>query len=188
MKHPRENSPLHLVATFVTCAGFWAAVLFYALQPALPYNPVRLPGQDEISTKILFPEGWAFFTKSPRDERPFVFVRTATGWTDASRAPIRRARNAFGLNRAVRAQNVELALLLNEQAVRKGWKACEFKAFGPCLDAAPAAMLRNTSPRPTLCGEVGVARQKPIPWAWARSESRESVVMPITAVRMRVEC
>lgn len=189
MMHRRKNSPAAVVAALFAAAGFWGAVLAYALQPALPYSPIRLPFQDEVRTQFFLPEGWAFFTKSPREERPFLFLRTDAGWKDASLAPISRARNAFGLDRAVRAQSVELALLLTRPEVRKAWKACEVKAFGPCLEAtAPAATLRNESPRPTLCGDVGVARQKPLPWAWARSEKGRKLMMPINVVRMRVEC
>ena len=46
--------------------------------------------------------------------------------------------------------------------------------------------ITNRSPEPTLCGAIGVALQKPIPWAWI--DLPRPVVMPSRVVLLEVQC
>ena len=39
---------------------------------------------------------------------------------------------------------------------------------------------------PTLCGEVVISEQKPVPWAWSKLEKPFS--MPAKVLRMEVKC
>src|SRR5690606_6732348 len=64
----------------------WSTVTVYALHGALPYNPVKLPFQDRFNIRLFLPEGWAFFTRDPREDRMLPYLRGAeAGWTRASR-------------------------------------------------------------------------------------------------------
>jgi antimicrobial peptide system SdpA family protein len=187
MSHDRRNPPARVGAVLLVTIGFWGTVFLYAIHPVLPYNPLALPFQEELRAQFWVPEGWAFFTRSPREENPYLFVRTTAGWQTASLGPLSHPRNAFGLNRTVRAQSVEMARLLSDAAVRAGWTSCGPADFEDCLEAmSPKIELRNDASVRTICGDIGIARQAPIPWAWSRS--KKPILMPITAVRMRVRC
>lgn len=189
MSSPRPISPAALGAALLAVFGCWGVVLAYALQPALPYSPIRLPYQEEVRAQLFLPEGWAFFTKSPREERAHLFERGPGGWRSASLAPIAMPRNVFGLDRAPRAQSVELGLLLTRPDVKAAkWSGpCRQDPMERCLDGvAPAARFKNPSPRPTLCGQVGIVRQAPVPWAW--NLSGRKVVMPSHVLRLEVSC
>lgn len=167
-------------------AAVWGILFVYVALPSLPYNPIRPPRADLVKLHSIVPQGWAFFTRDPREARNLAFRRAGEGWVSALWAPHARPANAFGLNRASRAQGVELGLLLSEVSSPGLWVGCEAQPQD-CLERAQiAARVRNISPKPTLCGTIGLARQPPIPWAWL--SARERIVMPSQVVKLEVAC
>ncbi|WAS84895.1 MULTISPECIES: SdpA family antimicrobial peptide system protein [unclassified Corallococcus] len=165
-----------------------SSVAAYALHAALPYNPLQLPFEDRFDIRLVLPEGWAFFTRDPRDERILSYLRTPGGqWVRANQTPNFQPRNAFGIDRAARAQGVEMGLLL-EATRQLGRHACEEDPL-KCLERAPSERtLRNESPNPTFCGQLGIVFQPAVPWAWSRSHRGKAVVMPSKVLRLDVEC
>jgi antimicrobial peptide system SdpA family protein len=163
----------------------WLAVCAYALHGALPYNPITLPFEARAHTQFWLPEGWAFFTRDPRSDLMLLFRKGSEGWVSASRGPNSALVNTFGLNRAARAQSVEAGLLLNSFP-DSVFKDCR-DAVVACFErVAVAGSLKNTSPYPTLCGDVAIAMQRPVPWAWVASG--HPVTMPSHVVRLDVAC
>ncbi|MFP2904935.1 SdpA family antimicrobial peptide system protein [Pyxidicoccus sp. 3LFB2] len=166
----------------------WSTVTVYALHAALPYNPIQLPFEDRINMRLVLPEGWAFFTRDPREDRMLPYVRATDGqWAWASQTPNFQPKNAFGIDRAARAQGVEMGLLM-EQAREYARQACE-EDPRRCLErASPGKPLRNRSPNPTLCGQVGFVFQRAVPWAWSRTSQGKPIIMPSKVLRLEVEC
>lgn len=183
-ERPRDLRWLGLSA--LSLGAVWLIVSVYAVHAALPSNPISLPFENQISVRSWLPQGWGLFTKDPRQERMFMFGRQDDGrWNSLSLAPLARASNAFGLNRASRAQGVEADRLFVKLA-NKDWRACQDEPVR-CLEmASVVATLHNVSPRPTLCGDVGLVLQPPVPWAWSRSGSK--IVMPSRVARLKVGC
>jgi antimicrobial peptide system SdpA family protein len=189
MNEPLTYSPSDaraLAGLALVLLAFWGGLFLYVVHSAMPYNPVALPFEQYFATRTWAPEGWGFFTRDPREERVSFFVRDARGnWTSASLAPHARARNVFGLNRKSRAQGIEAGMLLTT-IPESDWTTCRQSAEA-CLAAAPVvATMTNTSPQPTLCGEVGLLLRKPLPWAWTRSKSR--LTMPARIARIHTSC
>ncbi|WP_314225670.1 SdpA family antimicrobial peptide system protein [Streptomyces zaehneri] len=151
----------------VVCA-VWVFIIAYVAQEQLPKNVISLPGQTKARHTVanMAPQGWAFFTKSPRDAEIAPYKRSASGWKSASLTPHSSPHNAFGLDRRSRAQGVEIALLLSA-AQKDDWHSCT-SGRPQCLDGygAPGRHIANRSPEPTLCGTVGLLQEKPTPWAW----------------------
>ena len=170
----------------VALALGWSIVIAYAVHAGMPFNPVTLPAEDRMATRTILPEGWGFFTRDPREERILPFHKSEGGdWVSASLAPHARPSNGFGLDRMSRAQGIELGLLL-ENLAESAWSPCSERPAA-CLEKTSALTpLKNESPRPTLCGHVGLALQKPVPWAWASSRNR--IVMPSRVLRLEVSC
>lgn len=175
------------VGSVVAALGaVWFVVLTYVVHAALPANPIDLPFQNRTVIKHFAPEGWAFFTKSPRTPQNTFYVHRNGTWESAHLGPVARPSNAFGLDRSVRAQGVEFGLLAH-QINDKAWETCEKRSVGACLDEAPLlGTLQNESPAPTLCGTVGLVSQKPLPWSWR--ESRDRIEMPFTIAKVNVRC
>ncbi|WP_103501957.1 MULTISPECIES: SdpA family antimicrobial peptide system protein [Streptomyces] len=156
----------------------------YVAQAQLPSNVVTLPAQDTVArpAAALFPQGWAFFTKSARDPE-FEPLRFTDGqWRSAALG----RHSEYGFNRASRSQGIEIAVLLHA-AAPFDYTECEQPTATACADAAPlAAEVDNPVPDPTLCGRVAVATQHPVPWAW-----RDLMDTPRTAeelVVLEVSC
>ncbi|MFF5876789.1 SdpA family antimicrobial peptide system protein [Streptomyces californicus] len=169
--------------------AFWTLVGGYVLHTQLPSNAVQLPGQAglERTVRVVTPQGWAFFTKSPRDAKIEVWTRDSGGkWRDALLAPHSEAHNAFGLNRRSRAQGVELGQL--QARVRPGdWKTCEDGDLARCLSSFGSPIPADSPvPRPQLCGAVGVTQQDVLPWAWSASEGETE--MPGKVAVMEIAC
>lgn len=166
----------------------WSTVTMYALHAALPYNPIRLPFEDRLDMRLILPEGWAFFTRDPREDRMQPYLRGADGqWSTASMTPNFQPKNFFGIDRAARAQGVEMGLLL-EAARQVERSACEEEPQ-VCLGRATVGRtLRNISPSPSLCGQVGIVFQRAVPWAWSRSSQGKPITMPSKILRLDVEC
>ncbi|MEU1312727.1 SdpA family antimicrobial peptide system protein [Streptomyces cinnamoneus] len=147
----------------------WSMAVLYVAQVHVPKNVLSLPGQKQARSTVanVAPQGWAFFTKSPRDVEVLPYRRTPDGtWTSLALTPHSSPRNAFGLDRASRSQGIEISLLLN-LAEKKEWKECEENDLPGCLaNARSSRKVKNPSPEPTVCGRVALVQEKPVPWAW----------------------
>ncbi|NRQ31657.1 SdpA family antimicrobial peptide system protein [Nonomuraea sp. NN258] len=173
----------------VLLLGFaWATVIVYVVVSQLPATAVELPAQRSVGREIrvVAPQGWAFFTKSAREPRE-VLWRAVTGrWEPAMRAPHAEPRNALGLNRASRAEAVDLGLLTSA-VPKERWSNCESGAVADCLAAYGTPVpVTNPAPEPLVCGEVGLSRQRPLPWAWSDAAARTGI--PASVVRLEVAC
>jgi len=164
----------------------WGAVFAYSVHGALPTNPIKLPMEQSVYAQVFMPQGWKFFTRDPREEEIGAFVRRPDGrWVSALRGPNGSPSNLFGLSRATRAQGIELGLI-STAANRLTWQECK-ERLTVCVEKAPlAADVKNPTPDPTLCGEIGLTLQPPVPWAW--SGARRKVTMPSKALRVNVQC
>ncbi|QLH25342.1 SdpA family antimicrobial peptide system protein [Streptomyces sp. Rer75] len=145
----------------------WLLPALYVIQTHLPGNALTLPGQDSAAATVnrVAPQGWSFFTKSPRGSELQPFVLRDGVWEDRLMAPHGAPHNAFGLNRRSRSQGIEMALLLAE-AEGLRWTKCD-RDLSACLGSAKApGKVANREPEPTLCGRVALVEQKPVPFAW----------------------
>jgi antimicrobial peptide system SdpA family protein len=152
----------------------------------MPRNAVNLPFEHDVNTLLVLPEGWAFFTKNPREARFLVFGQTSDGSWTRSFGESPELSATFGFSRRVRSLNVEAGLILSR--VTDGqWRKCS-GAPGTCLalwsDKVLAAV--NATPEPSLCGPIGVVKQDRVPWAWAKSVNPDA--MPSQIVRIDVRC
>jgi antimicrobial peptide system SdpA family protein len=178
----RKTAALSIVLTLI-----WGTIFAYALHAALPPTALKLPFEEKLNIRYFTPEGWAFFTRNAREDRYYLYRLNAEGrWESALMAPHHRPSNIFGLDRKSRAQGVEMGML-SVQVDAKEWKECR-STHAECLASAPILRtVTNKSPRPTLCGEIGLVTQPPVPWAWASTLERP-VTMPLKAARLTVNC
>ncbi|NJK43476.1 MAG: SdpA family antimicrobial peptide system protein [Pleurocapsa sp. SU_196_0] len=167
--------------------AFWGLFIAHVALNALPYASIRLPLNHVVNTSNLMPEGWGFFTRSPREDRLLLYQRQNSSWTSAALPPLGQPHFAMGWDRAPRTQGVELAILLTAPKTQLTWSSCQVEPRH-CLERVKRSRIRlkNRSPMPTLCGEVGVVKQPPIPWAWRNAT--QPVVMPSQVTRLGIEC
>ncbi|MFF7726678.1 SdpA family antimicrobial peptide system protein [Streptomyces sp. NPDC008001] len=167
----------------------WSVAVLYVAQVHVPKNVLSLPGQKQVRSTVadVAPQGWAFFTKSPRDVEVLPYRQGADDrWTSVALTPHSSPRNAFGLDRASRSQGIEISLLL-DLAQKKEWKECEEAGLADCVaNARPSRKVKNPSPEPTVCGRVALVQEKPVPWAWR--DLVDERVTPERYLAMDVTC
>ena len=164
-------------------------VAVYALHAQLPRNALSLPAENATTKRVasrLLPQGWAFFTKSPRDPSVIVYELADGKPESLSLTPHSSVHNFFGLDRASRAQGPEYALLLST-VPESHWVTCE-TTLQACLSEYRGSTEKvvNRFPSPTFCGIVFAARVVPHPWAWRELKSDTHRTDKI--VRLQVEC
>lgn len=176
------------LTTKIIISIFCILLIFFVVVTYLPYNPLTPSPKARLYLMAILPEGWGFFTKNPQDEQIFIFERQKGEWLSILKTPNSSMNNLFGIKRDARSQGSEYGILLNELAhidsVR--WEYYENKSLSTCLQSTnlSAFQLDNNVKNPTICGEIIILRQKPIPWAWAK----HSVEMPIHAIRLTIRC
>ncbi|HLU46334.1 MAG TPA: SdpA family antimicrobial peptide system protein [Natronosporangium sp.] len=183
----RDVSDRRLGRIVVAIVTFWTLLGFYIVHAQLPSNTMELPGQEALRLRIqqVLPQGWAFFTRSPREGQLVTWAPTDDGsWEQSLYGPHSEPRNVFGLNRRSRAQAVEVGLF-STMIPDDAWQDCEHGDIPRCLPDAKVVPVVNPSPQPLLCGPVGLSAQPPVPWAWAHSSDTR---MPATVVRLEVRC
>lgn len=163
-----------------------ALLAAYDLQAFLPENVVRLPYQEAASRqlRVVLPQGWAFFTKSARSEDVEIYALTDGSLRSVSAGALAEPRNAFGLDRKVRAQGPEMATLVQELGP-DAWQSCAGDVLS-CVAGSPTIGVRNAYDAPTICGAVVFVRTQPVPWAYRDLVPDEKRAM--FAARAEVSC
>lgn len=169
-------------------ATLWGVVALYVAQIGLPDNVVTLPGQEAArpGVEALAPQGWAFFTRSPREARPTPYAWRDGGWENLSLAP--HAEHAF--DRRSRHQTVEIDLLLDQVPQAATWRDCDGPDLAACLagtrDTAAPTPVTNRAAEPTLCGELTIVALEPVSFAWR--DSAAATHTPQRAISLVATC
>lgn len=158
---------LPMALTVVVVFGFLAASAFYSL----PSNVIstRSP-QDHVrlTFNILASEDYGFFTKSPESDALQVYAQSGDTINNITSTPQNRPENLFGLSRTQRAQGPELANLSEQK--QTAWVKCDaITTPSQCLEDAFArktSVAKNTSTVATVCGDVILADEVPVPWSF----------------------
>ncbi len=150
--------------TLATAAA--AVVATYSLHASMPPGPLALPFEDKVQAGLFLPQGWAFFTKTPRT--PEVFVLDLAQGGDRPLYPVKFSHSSpAGLFREARSVGPEVGLLL-DRLPATAWSDCD-RPVGLCLAeravAVQPTVVKNTSLRRTVCGQVGFAQRQRVPWA-----------------------
>lgn len=171
----------------VAIVSIVAAILVaYIAQAALPKSTFGLPGVSRTAVKVMVPEGWSFFTASPRAPSTVAYVLDANGsWRPLGEGVLSQPGDLFGANRTWRAQGSEMALVL--AGVRSNaWATCTLHPQ-LCLSGLHVqATLKDTARHKTICGDIGFVRQEVLPWAWRKAST--TTIMPSRVFRARVTC
>ncbi|QKE10788.1 SdpA family antimicrobial peptide system protein (plasmid) [Bacillus cereus] len=168
---------IFFVFTFV----IYFTIFCLTILVAIPENPLSLSKNSSRLIKTIIPQGWGFYSKNPRDEMIFIYdmekKEILSDW------PNNKVKNLFGLSREGRGKGVEAGLLFSKIGTSK-WTTCNKKPE-ECLENLDSVVVNNTTPYPSLCGDIGIGKQKPVPWIWGRNKNIE---MPSKVVRVKSAC
>ncbi|WP_044895062.1 MULTISPECIES: SdpA family antimicrobial peptide system protein [Bacillales] len=167
---------------FGVCISYFL-LLGSSIVSALPTNPLSFTKDHQRFIHKILPQGWGFFSKDPRDPMLNAYPLESDGenlvW------PNMHQKNWFGLRRTGRAQGIELGTLI-AKIPESEYSQCN-KDVKSCLDEIPVKFtIKNPTPNPTICGDWGITSEQPIPWAWAKAETK--INMPSKVIRVSVIC
>ena len=186
----------------VRAAAYIAPILLvitvaYSSMLAMPPSAFELPGGQSFERMgiVFFPQGWAFFTKSPRTPELLAMAMPGNELADGPLESLAHGLNAqakwfFGADRTSRIQEFEYELL-NSGSSEVGWFSCEERANVECVRRAEAlgeeqAEITNHFPAATLCGDIALVRTGVTPWAYANAGfSDRSTIDELKLLRVR---
>jgi antimicrobial peptide system SdpA family protein len=162
-----------------------ATIVLNVLHGALPVTPFSKP--TDVGTdysRVFAPQGWAFFTRSPRTPHLTVVGNQGDGrWTVLSPGRLAVPADLMGLDRIRQAQDTDIRRVLPEVPDR-AWSDCQGEPLD-CLSALSAGpSVANPSTRRDFCGDIGLIMQEVVPWAWRDLPT----VMPSKVARVTVTC
>lgn len=166
----------------IGAAFFWFSFFSVTILSSMPYSPVS-PSKDVntfVTSHVL--QSWGFFSKDPRD--PYFNVYTLDDDNESLLWPNHLPSNLFGLNRQARAQGIEAGTLYRQVDTEK-IVSCDTNPVDCFKDMPVAQEITNKTKNPTLCGEIGLALEEPIPWAWGKSDHMEA---PSELIKVEVSC
>lgn len=155
------------VVFIATAAAASIVILSYLTQSRLdlPSTPRAAP-----YVRVVFPQGWAFFTKSPREPELTAYQLDADSRViqELNSGPNATPKWYFGINRTARSQEYELRYIA-EVLGNVAWTQCEDGARLSCLQDIddPGHKIHNPFALQTICGRVALVRHTVIPWAYA---------------------
>jgi antimicrobial peptide system SdpA family protein len=172
---------------YILVYACWSAFVIFVLANSLPFNPVSIMNyKREMAVKSVVPEGWGFFTRSPREADIIIFQQRNGAWSKNEKTPLAKASNIFGLDRKPRAQATEMAMLL-QKLKPSDWIHCE-ENFLECMKDSNNGFitLENTVPNAVLRDTICFINRKPLPWAWHNIATVDQ--LPSSFVKIVISC
>jgi len=164
-----------------------AGLAAYSTSTALGYEPARLPKSEALAPylRTLFPQGWGFFTKSPRELEIHASSVSRGTLESLNQAPNAQLKWFYGFDRTPRVQEFETIHFVQEMA-NIPWTSCDGPVTANCLDKARTQsipILEHPFAHQTYCGSIALVESKPLPWAYANrgfTESRSERIKMLT--------
>jgi antimicrobial peptide system SdpA family protein len=178
------------VSRFLTSAARTGILASYfllgsiSLLASVPEAAVRLPIETTVWTLWFLPQGWAFFTRNPREPVLEAWVVEDGLWRMLP-LNVSGTEEVFGFRRTLRLRAQELGALA-ASLQPQDWQRCSGN-IGDCVDAGfltTVTRVVNRSVARQLCGNLVLAVREPQPWAWRG----RTVSMPTRATRIHAEC
>ena len=172
---------------FILCSIFSflfiAGVFIYTVEN----NPIKLNINLENKIFTFVPQGWAFFTRNPREAQIVIYKKNKTN--DLEEIDQRHAciGNLFGLNRNASKIMSELQLIknkINDSLYQNTQWNYQNNIYTDI--SLKAFSVKNQMKKPILCGEYIVVFQKAVPWAW--SKSLYKIKMPAKIIKLKISC
>ncbi|HMO38475.1 MAG TPA: SdpA family antimicrobial peptide system protein [Saprospiraceae bacterium] len=173
---------------FITLAITGLSIAMIILFSISSFNPVRAKKDFNRQVYTFMPQGWAFFTRNPREAQVQLYQQDDKGdWRKVQHFHAHYS-NAFGLSRRTTTLITELQYFKTNDLQDEDFINCESNYQRGIVGCVPDStiVLQNKFDKPILCGEYILTFQEPVPWAWSRSMHKIS--MPSKVIRLNIQC
>lgn len=143
-------------------------VVLVSMIIVLPFNPAISKAYRLSEYRSLIPEGWAFFTRNPREPDLEVYYKIKGAWVTNPLTPMGRLDNWFGFLRKPRAQSVDLATIMS--AVKKEqWSHLDSGFLKNNTDTSKAYSVKYifSGFKPVLNDTIAIVKRDAIPWSYS---------------------
>ncbi|MGB4774167.1 MAG: SdpA family antimicrobial peptide system protein, partial [Daejeonella sp.] len=152
----------------------------------IPNNPISLNGRYKIFFHNFFPQGWSFFTMSPRNEKMLIYNLKSGNEIDLVDMKNSSPKSYFGVSRYNRIRSIEFAVI-KSQIDSVDWILCQNKKDQLItIDTLIPKIIFNKTNIKTLCGIYIIKKTPPLPWAWVKSA--EKIELPTKIIKINVIC
>ncbi len=165
---------------------FWIGLLVSIILSNIPFNPISPKGRYKNFFHTLFPQGWSFFTRNPKENRLIIF-RLKSNYK-LKEIDIRNSapNNYYGISRLNRIKGIELSMI-DSQVGPNSWVQCDTeKDQKNAIDTLMPQIVINRTCINSLCGLYILKKESPIPWAWHKNANR--LEMPAKIAKVYVVC
>lgn len=152
--------------------------MIYVIASTVGITPLRLSSSKKLNTFYIFPQGWGFFTKSPR-QGALVIYSLRDGKVQKVTKPNYSSDNLFGISRKNRARQLQLAYSISKYENR--WRKCATPNLLNC-NKDSLIIIENVFRNPLLKGKYIIQKRTQIPWAWSKSRTSENNPYEIMAI------
>jgi antimicrobial peptide system SdpA family protein len=168
-----------LNTVLAVCCALWAVL---NLSVFVSESAIDLGQRRRSFVQALTPQGWAFFTRDPREAWEHAFLVEGDQLKPADIAD-HRGLPWRGVRRGIRNRGIVLMSVI--QAVpRDGWMECNqpLTACYRSFSAKPGHLQLTANDDTGLCGRVLLQQKKTLPWAWRRSYRRTQLPSRVAIV------
>jgi len=155
-------------------------------------NPVKYNNKIENQLFSFVPQGWAFFTRSPREAQIAIYQKDEHDNFTIINQRHAHYSHLFGLIRRPSKLLGELQMIKRQIATDKyidttfSYQTLKVIDDQQLINSLPLEVFENRFYKPDLCGEYIIVFQKPVPWAW--SKNIRSVKMPCKMIKVKILC
>ncbi len=152
-------------------------------------NPVKFNNNIEHRFFSFVPQGWAFFTRSPREAQIILYKKNSDNKYEEINQRHANIYNLFGLNRKPSKVLGELQFAKKEIPKKLYYDTIfnyQKNHIIEDVNKLKPFYYENKMYDPILCGDYLVVYQKAVPWAW--SKNIDKINMPCKMIKINFIC
>lgn len=180
-----NNNHIKIGIVALLIASCWAYLIFQLAVHTLPHGALTGSRLKSANLGAIMPQGWAFFTRNPREENYFIYQKVEGKYQQVIQSNCSRS-NLFGTARKSRVQSVELGDILAKVDGHE-WLSCpEGIGQSRAVDTLTEVLVLNRVETPTICGLYYIEKKEPVPWAWGKYY--KEIAMPSSVIKIHTIC
>lgn len=167
-------------------AACWATLMLTVLVTSVEQNAIMPSRQLRYIVQAFSPQGWAFFTRDPREAWHHTFTIDERNRLQPADVADYRGAPWRGVDRTLRNRGI-MTEQVAAQVPKDAWQPCRdtprlclMDYQGPVVEAVLSA--NDTT---GLCGRLLIQEASTVPWAWRTSYQRVSNPSRIVVVNVR---
>lgn len=169
---------------YLGVVGLFAFVLWTIFFNSLPYNVNTIASDNRFFMTKITPEGWGFFTRSPREEMVDIYKKEGESW---SKIDIKNnsVSSFFGLSRRSRKIGMEISIMLSNISHDSLWQ--HHKGIDEIEFPKNYISMTDELLYVVEAGEYALLKREIIPWSWRGLVKNEHIRYDIIGINCRPE-